>query len=153
MVEQGGSLIIAAGADFDAREWAAQAWLDGAGILPTQLTTEPVGQLPEVAVGQLEPFYLNFRSLQHDFFLIEGESQDSLADLYRTPIFFKGVATETDQIFVDAMIKTESNRIAEVRKLLSTSEVNRNKWDETRSSGQPQRQTDFGTRIRRSSPT
>jgi len=129
-VEQGGSLIIAAGADFDAREWAAQAWLDGAGILPTQLTTEPVGQLPEVAVGQLEPFYLNFRSLQHDFFLIEGESQDSLADLYRTPIFFKGVATETDQIFVDAMIKTESNRIAEVRKLLSTSEVNRNKWDE-----------------------
>ena len=129
-VEQGGSLIIAAGADFDASEWAAQAWLDGAGILPTQLMTEPVGQLPEVAVGQLEPFYLNFRSLQHDFFLIEGESQDSLADLYRTPIFFKGVATETDQPFVDAMIKTESNRIAEVRKLLSTSEVNRNKWDE-----------------------
>jgi len=129
-VEQGGSLIIAAGADFDPGEWAAHAWLDGAGILPTQLTTEPVGQLPEVAVGQLEPFYLDFRSLQHDFFLIEGESQDSLTDLYRTPLFFKAVAAETDQAFIDALVATEIRRIANDRELLSTSDTSRAEWDE-----------------------
>jgi hypothetical protein len=129
-VEQGGSLIIAAGADFDPGEWAAHAWLDGAGILPTQLTTGPVGQLPEVAVGQLEPFYLDFRSLQHDFFLIEGEAQDSLADLYRTPLFFKAVAAETDQAFIDALVTTETKRITNDRELLSTSDASRAEWDE-----------------------
>ena len=129
-VQQGGSLVIAAGADFDAAEWAAQAWQDGAGILAAPLTTEPVGQLPEVAVGQLEPFYLDFRSLQHDFFLIEGESQDSLADLYRTPIFFKAVAAETDQAIADAIVKAETDRIKETRELLANSEADRRKWDE-----------------------
>ena len=129
-VEQGGSLIIAAGADFDAGEWATHAWLDGAGILPTQLTTESVGQIPEVAVGQLEPFYLDFRSLQHDFFLIEGETQESLADLYRTPLFFKAVATESDQAFADALIAAETKRIADNRQLLSASDASREEWDE-----------------------
>ena len=129
-VEQGGSLVIAAGADFDASEWAAQAWLEGAGILPAPLTSEPVGQLPEVAVGQLEPFYLDFRSLQHDFFLIEGETQDSLADLYRLPLFFKAVATETDQTMGDALVAAEAQRIVKVREQLSQSDASRDEWDE-----------------------
>jgi hypothetical protein len=134
-VEQGGSLVIAAGADFDASEWAAQAWLEGAGILPTQLTTEPVGQLPEVAVGQLEPFYLDFRSLMHDFFRIEGESDESLADLYRTPIFFKAVAAENNQTTADAMVAAETARITKTRDLISTSDVSRSEWDELERQG------------------
>jgi len=129
-VEQGGSLVIAAGADFDATEWAAQAWLEGAGILPAQLTTEPVGQLPEVAVGQLEPFYLDFRSLQQDFFLIEGETSEALSDLYRLPIFFKAVAAETDQVVLDALVAAETERIIKNRKVLSESDASRNDWDE-----------------------
>lgn len=129
-VEQGGSLVIAAGADFDAGEWAAEAWLEGAGILPAQLTNEPVGQLPEVAVGTIKPFYLDFRSLQHDFFLIEGESQESLADLYRTPIFFKAIAARTDQTTADTMVAAETARIAKTRNLLSTFDANRSGWDE-----------------------
>ena len=71
-VEQGGPLVIAAGADFDPNEWQEAAWLDGAGILPAPLDSAPIGQLPEVALGNLEPFFLDFRSLQHDYFLIEG---------------------------------------------------------------------------------
>jgi hypothetical protein len=129
-VEQGGSLIIAAGADFDASEWAAEAWLEGAGILPAQLTTEPVGQLPEVAVGLLEPFYLDFRSLQHDFFLIEGETQDSLADLYRVPLFFKAVAVETDQLMSDALVAAVADRITKTREHLSVSDSSREKWEQ-----------------------
>lgn len=129
-VEQGGSLIIAAGADFDAGEWAAQAWLTGAGILPAPLTSEPVGQLPEVAVGQLEPFYLDFRSLQHDFFLIEGETQESLADLYRLPLFFKAVAVDTDQAIIDRLVAAEVDRIARVREQLAESDMNRSEWEQ-----------------------
>lgn len=118
-VEQGGSLIVAAGADFDVREWSALAWLDGAGILPAPLTGEPVGQLPEVAVGQLEPFYLDFRSLQHDFFLIEGETQESLTDLYRLPLFFKAISTETASLEFDAVVAAEAERIQSVRETLA----------------------------------
>lgn len=129
-VEQGGSLIIAAGADFDPAEWAALAWLDGAGILPAPVTSEPVGQLPEVAVGQLEPFYLDFRSLQHDFFLIEGETQESLTDLYRLPLFFKAVATEADQATGDRLVAAEVQRIDNTRQQLAESDASRHEWEE-----------------------
>ena len=129
-VEQGGSLLIAAGADFDPAEWASLAWQNGAGILPAQLTGEPLGQLPEVAVGQLEPFYLDFRSLQHDFFLIEGETSESLTDLYRTPLFFKAVAAEADQISNDALVTAEIDRIVKARAALAESDTDREQWDE-----------------------
>ena len=36
-VEQGGTLLLAAGADFDPSAWTASAWLDGLGILPAPL--------------------------------------------------------------------------------------------------------------------
>ena len=48
-VEQGGQLILAAGADFDPAAWTQDAWLDGAGILPLPLAAQPLGRTPEEA--------------------------------------------------------------------------------------------------------
>lgn len=129
-VEQGGPLVVAAGADFDQDQWNENGWLDGAGILPGPLSSEPLGQLPEVAVGQLEPFYLDFRVMQHDFFLIEGESRDTLEDLYKMPLFFKAVQVELDDAVIDAMVETEKERITEAREFLSESDARAAAWQE-----------------------
>jgi hypothetical protein len=42
-VEQGGELLIAAGGAFDPVRWNADAWADGAGVLPVPLLPNPVG--------------------------------------------------------------------------------------------------------------
>jgi hypothetical protein len=110
-VEQGGPLVIAAGADFDADQWSELAWLDGAGILPAPLTGEPLGQLPEVAVGTLEPFFLDTPSLQDDVFRIEGEADDSLDDLYRAPLFFKAVAVDASAEQLETLVAAEVARL------------------------------------------
>lgn len=110
-VEQGGPLVIAAGADFDADQWSELAWLDGAGILPAPLTGEPLGQLPEVAVGTLEPFFLDTPSLQDDVFRIEGEADESLDDLYRLPLFFKAVAVDASAEQLETLVAAEAARI------------------------------------------
>jgi hypothetical protein len=128
--EQGGPLIIAAGADFDADRWNEAAWLDGSGILPGPLSSEPIGQLPEVAVGTLEPFYLDFRTMQHDFFLIEGEPLEVQEDLYQLPLFFKAVQVELDDPIVEAMTTTEAERIAAVRTFLSESDARIAAWQD-----------------------
>jgi len=110
-VEQGGPLVIAAGADFDADQWSELAWLEGAGILPAPLTGEPLGQLPEVAVGTLEPFFLDTPSLQDDVFRIEGEADESLDDLYRAPLFFKAVAVDASAEQLETLVAAETARI------------------------------------------
>jgi hypothetical protein len=119
-VEQGGPLVIAAGADFDPDQWSELAWLDGAGILPAPLTGEPLGQLPEVAVGTLEPFFLDTPSLQDDVFRIEGEADESLDDLYRAPLFFKAVAVDASATLLEALVATETARIATQRESTAT---------------------------------
>lgn len=119
-VEQGGPLVIAAGADFDAGQWSELAWLDGAGILPAPLTGEPLGQLPEVAVGTLEPFFLDTPSLQDDVFRIEGESDESLDDLYRLPLFFKAVDVDASAEQLDTLVAAEAARIETQRQSAAT---------------------------------
>jgi hypothetical protein len=99
-VLQGGPLLIAAGGAFRPDAWTEHAWLDGQGILPAPLAAEPFGETPDEALGRLSPFYLDFDSLQHDDFQIEGESRESLQDLYRLPLFFKAVQVESaDETF------------------------------------------------------
>jgi len=114
-VEQGGPLVIAAGADFNPEAWQTEAWLDGAGILPAPLESSLVGQLPETATGPLVPFFLDFNSLQHSFFLIEGESRESLEDLYRLPIFFRAAGFDLSEASLSALIKAETDRLTRVR--------------------------------------
>lgn len=90
-VEQGGPLLLAAGADFDVSAWSAQAWLDGAGILPLPLKPELTGHRPIDAGVPLSPFRLSATSLEHPYFAIEDASAEELADLYREPLFFQAI--------------------------------------------------------------
>src|SRR4051812_25390983 len=62
-VQQGGQLLIAAGAEFDPSAWNDAAWNDGKGVLPLPLAAKPIGQTPEEAGDSLQPFFLSFESL------------------------------------------------------------------------------------------
>ena len=91
-VEQGGRLVIAAGADFDVEEWNATGWDDGAGVLPLPLTGT-VGRLPDEA-DELRPFMLDWKSMKdQSLFRVPGATEEELADLYETPLFFKAVTS------------------------------------------------------------
>ena len=129
-VEQGGPLLIAAGANFDANAWQSEAWLDGAGILPAPLSGDPIGQLPEVAVGQLEAFRLDFRSLEHDFFQIEGEAREALEDLYQLPLFFKAVAVDLQDETIGQLVAAEAVRLEETRAFLTASASQQRQWEQ-----------------------
>lgn len=114
-VEQGGQLVIGVGDEFNPAAWNEEAWLDGKGILPAPLEAEPVGQLPDEAVAQLEPFKLDFRTMQHPYFQIEGEAKQSLKDLYESPYFFKAIAAEVTPAIQQQAIENEQKRIATQR--------------------------------------
>jgi len=94
-VQQGGQLVIAAGAKFDQVAWTAAAWRDGQGILPAPLKKEPLGTLPEEAGNQLNPFYISYESMSADeYFHLPDTSENDLRDLYSEPFFFKAVETD-----------------------------------------------------------
>ena len=134
-VEQGGQLCLAAGARFDPRAWNEGAWLEGSGILPAPLRPEPVGQLPEEATSQLEPFQLASQSLVHDYFKLEDNSPEALADLYYIPLFFKAVAADVTRETVAELLKHETQRITENREFLAASEQRLKLWDELEAKG------------------
>jgi len=102
-VEQGGNLFIAAGGFFDPAPWSEEGWLDGLGILPAPLRPVTVGQTPEETPGASEYFQLDFDTLVHDYFLIEGESRERLEDLFALPFFFKTAQATIDEQVLDQM--------------------------------------------------
>ncbi|MBI1347751.1 VWA domain-containing protein [bacterium] len=99
-VQQGGPLAILAGGDFDPQAWLAWGWRDGQGILPLPLGPEPVGSLPTAAT-KLHPFFVDFASLQHRDFLIEGEDPETLAGLFETTPFFKAIPVLAEPSLMD----------------------------------------------------
>lgn len=111
-VEQGGRLVIAAGADFDVEEWNAAGWNDGAGILPLPLTGT-AGRLPDEA-EELRPFLLDWKSMKdQSLFRVPGATEEELADLYETPLFFKAVTSGVSDL---AAIAAADVRGAEERR-------------------------------------
>src|SRR5262249_28879621 len=115
-VEQGGQLMIAAGGNFDPAAWTNSAWLDGAGILPLPLKTEPVGRIPDESAGKIEPFYLSPETLVDDAFQLPDASREELDDLYRTPLFFKAVAVDASETVLDALRQADAERHRELQK-------------------------------------
>ncbi len=113
-VKQGGQLVIGAGGDFDPQAWTELAWLEGGGILPVPLQDQTVGDLPEDAVGQLDPVFLSFESLAtHHYFQLGETSEQQLRDLFSDPLFFKYVDANTDPETLDKLKATEQQRLAE----------------------------------------
>jgi len=126
-VEQGGSLVIAAGGLFDPAAWTQDAWLQGKGILPVPLDGVLVGRLPEESPNRVEYFQLDFNSLKdHEYFALEAVAAEQLRDLYGAVYFFKAAAAQfNDQIkqqAVDAVLEELRGReaaLSEIERELS----------------------------------
>jgi len=119
-VQQGGNLVIAAGAQFDPIAWNDVAWLDGLGILPAPLGPEPIGRLPsgggDSGGAELESFHLDYASMKnHDYFRLENSSDDELRELYRLPFFFKAVESLDDDQSRRLMVETTANHLQQCR--------------------------------------
>jgi hypothetical protein len=111
-VQQGGRLVIAAGAAFDPAAWNDAAWLDGAGILPLPLAREPIGEVPEVAGASLQVFHLAFDSLAgEDYFQVANVGEPELRDLFAEPFFFKAVEVEADNATLDRLLAAEEKQL------------------------------------------
>lgn len=119
-VEQGGPLVIAAGANFDPAAWTASAWLDGLGVLPAPLAETPVGVRPSqaTAASQITPFRLDTSSLGNPLFQIRGEAAGALADLWRQPFFFQAVDADVSEDTVARAVSAEAERITAERAVL-----------------------------------
>lgn len=119
-VQQGGQLMIAAGAAFDAESWMNTAWKEGNGILPAPLKLQPIGEIPEVAGDQLKTFFISFDSLAgEDFFQLAGVETKELQDLYSEPIFFKAVDTDLADETIRTWQTAEQKRLEEQVDFLS----------------------------------
>lgn len=113
-VQQGGQLLLAAGADFDPEAWTEEAWLDGTGILPLPLASEPLGETPEAAGDKLKPFFLSYESLRGEqLFELPNVAEEELRDLYSEPFFFKAVQVEAAGEAVEKSLATRRERVAQ----------------------------------------
>lgn len=117
-VLQGGPLVILAGANFDSAAWQERAWLDGRGILPAPLNQKTIGVTPEEAPQQVQPFFAQFASMQHDFFLVDGEDPKSLASLFEATPFFKAAKLEVSGPELESMQKVELVRLTDEKQFL-----------------------------------
>lgn len=93
-VQQGGTLLIAAGGQFDPQAWNQTAWQGGLGILPAPLKPQLVGRTPQETLGRLEVFFLDFSTLMGEYFFVEQEPEENLKELYGRTFFFKAVAVD-----------------------------------------------------------
>ena len=113
-VQQGGRLIIAAGANFDPAAWNTAAWLDGAGILPLPLASEPIGEIPEAAGDSLQVFHLAFESLVgEEYFQVANVAEAELRDLYAEPFVFKAVEMDAAPETLNRLQAAEEKRLGQ----------------------------------------
>jgi hypothetical protein len=134
-VLQGGPLMILAGGNFDPAAWSERAWLAGQGILPAPLDAKPIGQTPEEAPQLVQPFYASFLTMQHDFFLVEGEDLQALASLFDSTPFFKAVQVDLSPGRLDEQLKSDTKRFVEEKQFLD-------QYSSRHSSSQVSRQAD-----------
>src|SRR5207245_2403350 len=80
------------------------------------LKDQPIGRLPEESADRLDPFFLSPESMTDERFLIADASREELADLYRTPIFFKAVAADTSKETLEALLRTDQQRLLDAER-------------------------------------
>jgi Aerotolerance regulator N-terminal/von Willebrand factor type A domain len=125
-VQQGGRLVIAAGAAFDPSAWNDAAWLDGAGILPLPLAREPIGEVPEAAGDSLQVFHLSFESLAgEDYFQVANVGEPELRDLFAEPFFFKAVEVEASAETLDRLRAADEKRLEEELTAMAAAQARR----------------------------
>ncbi len=136
-VRQGGRLIIAAGGDFDPALWSEDGWQSGGGILPVDLEATPFGETMQEASRRetIQPFFLSFRSMQHDYFLIEGEPREFLEDFYSVPLFLKCVQAIADPARINEWEQAEVQRIRGDQAFLKEADDRARRWAEMEQQG------------------
>ncbi len=134
-IQQGGQVVITAGAQFDPRAWNDTAWLEGAGILPAPLQGELFGKSPEESAGQLAPFQLAVNSLVHDYFRLEDVAEDELTDLYQLPLFFKTAAVDASPAVLANLAKSETRRLTDEQEFLIASTRRQADWSRQEEKG------------------
>lgn len=95
-VEQGGQLLIAAGAAFDAARWNEQAWRGGEGLLPAPMVAENASAPSPQATRRLDPASFNDPLLQIGF------TDEQWRDLLAPVVILKTV--RVDEQAADAAI-------------------------------------------------
>lgn len=124
-VEQGGLLLIGAGAEFDPIAWQSIAWQDGEGILPMPLAAEMIGRLPLPEERETEAFRLDVRTLSDEVFYLDLPEAER-ERLYRSPFFFKAV--RIDESMVEQFETMERERLEARRDWLENYERNEAEW-------------------------
>ncbi|WP_397569144.1 BatA domain-containing protein [Schlesneria sp. T3-172] len=122
-VQQGGPLVVLAGAHFDPSAWTERAWRSGQGILPVPLAASPIGMTPEESSQQIRPFYLAFETMQHDFFLVEGEDPQTLSALFDATPFFKAVQATMSPDLLSDLLEADTRRLTERQQFLEAYEA------------------------------
>ncbi|MCA9203300.1 MAG: BatA domain-containing protein [Planctomycetales bacterium] len=141
-VEQGGQLVIAAGAEFDPAEWNASPAAPLAdeepspALLPAPLEPNFVGTLPNEASGTLRPMFLDFESLSaNKYFQLAGVDEQELRDLYSEPLFFQAVASRLDDETVAELREAERERLRRIAEFLRESAERRTEFARQESAG------------------
>ena len=106
--EQGGQILIAAGALFEATSWTTSAWDEGNGFLPIALSPEPVGSLPPANTQQWPTFNLNPETFEDPIYNLQIPEEE-FNDLISAPIFYKAIAT--DMTTLDDFDEKELSRV------------------------------------------
>jgi len=100
-VIQGGPLMVLAGGGFDPPAWQEGAWLDGDGVLAAPLLSQSIGALPQES-SIPKPFFADFETMQHDYFVVSGEDPATLSSLFNVTPFFKAVQADVSRETLDA---------------------------------------------------
>ena len=95
--EQGGQLLITAGGLFDTSSWTEAAWMQGNGILPMAIMSDPIGSLPPISADDWPQFKLDPKTFDDPLYRFEL-SNDELSDLVLTPSFYKAIKADEDSL-------------------------------------------------------
>ena len=134
-VQQEGQLLLAAGGEFDPVAWNEAAWLDGGGILPARLKSEPIGRIPLATAADAPKFRLASNTFRNDEVFNMGLNESDKEFLLNLPVFFKAVGIDTSSETQAKFETAEAKRLEEGRQLVSQYLAGRDKWIAKESGG------------------
>lgn len=110
-VEQGGSLVIAAGGDFDPALWNSLQDTESA-LLPAPIQNTFIGSLPTQGDNNYQWFHLNYESFaDHPWFQFADENDQFLRDFYSDPIIFQAVDASISDQWKEDFLADETKRL------------------------------------------
>ncbi len=140
-IKQGGQLIITAGAEFNPAMWNQLAWKDGEGILPAPLDPKPFGNAVkewEFSGGDasdLKSFALDFNTMRHPYFVVQGTPEEELEKFYRLSFFFKAVRADVSSKMLADLKKREESRQTQERDFLAQADKRKAEFETMQRNG------------------